>query len=297
MPSHTFPMPIIPGADLMSPKELAAAREVLFKPMSPGTMAVYQKHWGYFVQWAYENGHEPLPASPDVINSYISSLNNKAPSTTRNAAAAIRKAHTNAGHQSPTMDPSVRVTLALNDKANARPLRQSTPLTQKHFLAIKEQAYIPKPSETPHHANRRAATDIALIAFMRDTLCRRSEAAAARWQDIEENPDGTIQLRMAQPETDLPEEDTPAYISQETQALLAEMVESRGQQPKPSDRIFRIAEKQVSNRIQAAAEHANLEGNFSGESPRAGMAKDLGWLILPTLVEPREPPSYPDAHP
>lgn len=281
MPSHPFPMPIIPGTDLLSPKELAAAQEVLLKPMSPGTMAVYEKHWDYFVQWAHDNDHEALPASPEVMNSYISSLHNKAPSTIRTAAAAIRKAHTNAGHPSPTTFPSVRIALALVGKANARLLRQSTPLTQAHFLAIKERAYIPRPSETSHQTNRRAATDIALIAFMRDTLCRRSAAAAARWRDIEENPDGTAQLRIAQPETDQPREDTPAYISQDTQALLAKMVESRGRQPGPNDTIFRIGEKQVSNRIQAAAEHANLDGNFSGESPRAGMAKDLGWMNFP----------------
>ena len=281
MTSHPFPMPIIPGADLMSPKELAAAREVLFKPMSPGTMAVYEKHWGYFVQWAYENGHEPLPASPDVMNSYISSLHDKSPSTIRTAAAAIKKAHTNAGHPSPTTFPSVRMALALVERANARPLRQSTPLTQEHFLAIRERAYIPKPSETPNQTNRRAATDIALIAFMRDTLCRRSEAAAARWRDIEEHPDGTAQLRIAQPETDQPEGNTSAYISQDTQALLAEMVESRGRKPRPNDTIFRIGDRQISNRIQAAAEHASLEGNFRGESPRTGMAKELGWLNSP----------------
>ncbi len=293
MPNHPFPMPTIPGAALMSPQKLAAAQEILLKAMRPRTLAAYEKQWNYFVQWAHDNDHEPLPASPEALNSYISRLDGMAPATVRIATAAIRKAHTNAGHQSPTMDPSVRVTLALNDRVTARPPSQSTPLTQDHFLTIKERAYIPKPGETPHQTNRHAATDIALIAFMRDTLCRRSEAAAAQWQDIEDTPDGPAQLRIAHSETHLPEEDTPAYISQETQALLEEMVESRVRKPKPTDRIFHLGERQISNRIQAAAGHTNLDGKFRGESPRTGMAKDIGWMNSPPWQKQENPPLIP----
>ena len=296
MSNHPFPMPTIPGTELMSPQELAAAQRVLLKPMSPSTLAAYEKEWDHFVQWADENDHQPLPASPDVIISYLHSLGDKAPSTVRRTAAALSKAHTNAGYPPPTQEPSVRITLASIDDANARPLRRSEPLTQAHFLAIRERAYISKTSETPHQTNRRAATDIALIAFMRDTLCRSSEAAAAQWQDIEETPDGTAQLRIAHSGTAPQKEGTPAYISQETQELLAEMVESRGRRPRPNDTIFRIGERQISKRIQAAAEHANLDGDFRGESPRAGMAKDLGWLNSPpgrNTTEPQEPAHHP----
>ena len=66
-----------------------------------------------------------------------------------------------------------------------------------------------------------------------------------------------------------------AHISPETQELLIDMMESRDRRPKGTDQIFRIGEKQISNRIKAAAEHAGLEGDFSGHSPRVGMAQDL----------------------
>ena len=52
MSNHPFPMPTIPGTELMSPQELAAAQRVLLKPMSPSTLAAYEKEWDHFVQWA-----------------------------------------------------------------------------------------------------------------------------------------------------------------------------------------------------------------------------------------------------
>ena len=275
MPRHPFPKPIIPDADLLSPEEVQTIQQILLKSVAPGTLTLYEKHWDYFVQWAYDNHHEPLPASPGVVGSYLSSREGKSPSTLRTAAAAIGKAHMNAGHPSPTMDPLVRGTLSSIDKTNVRPPQQATGLTHERFLTVKERAYTPKPDETPHQTNRRAATDIALIAFMRDTLCRRSETAAARWQDIEEGADGSVSLRIPRSKSDQTGKGQYAHLSPETQELLINMMESRDRRPKGTDKIFRIGERQIANRIKAAAEHAGLEGDFSGHSPRVGMAQDL----------------------
>ena len=283
MPRHPFPKPIIPDADLLSPNEVQTAQQILMKPVAPGTLTLYQKHWDYFVQWAYENQHEPLPASPGVVGSYLSSREDRSPSTLRTAVAAIGKAHMNAGHLSPTMAPLVRGTLTSIEKTNVRTQQQATGLTRERFLTIKERAYTPRPGETPHQTKRRAATDIALIAFMRDTLCRRSETAVARWQDIEEGSEGTVALHIPRSKTDQTGKGHYAYLSPETQELLIDMSKSQGRRPKQTDKIFRIGERQISNRIKAAAEHAGLEGNFSGHSPRVGMVRDLAEYDFETV--------------
>ena len=276
MPRHPFPKPTIPDADLLSPEEVQTIQQMLLKSVAPGTLTLYEKHWDYFVQWAYDNHYEPLPASPGVVGSYLSSREGKSPSTLKTAAAAIGKAHMNAGHPSPTMDPLVRGTLSsIKRTNNVRPPQQATGLTHERFLTVKERAYTPKQDETPHQTNRRAATDIALIAFMRDTLCRRSETAAARWQDMKEGADGSISLYIPISKIDQTGKGNYAHLSPETQELLINMVESRARHPKETDQIFRIGERQISNRIKAAAEHAGLEGDFSGHSPRVGMAQDL----------------------
>ena len=276
MAKHPFPNPIVPEDEQLSDEEVQTVQRTLIRSLAPGSLTLYQKHWSYFVQWACNNGHDTLPASPGVVASYLSSQEDKAPSTLTAAAAAIGKAHTNAGYSSPTMHPLVRETLRSIKRTSARTQRQATGLRQRGFLTIKKRAYTPKAGETPHQTNRRAATDIALIAFMRDTLCRRSEASEAQWQDLEEAPDGTVSLHIPHSKTDQTGIGQYAHISPETGRLLIGMVQSRGRHPKPTDRIFRMGERQVSNRIQAAAEHAGLTGHFSGHSPRVGMAKDLG---------------------
>ena len=272
---HPFPKPIVPDDEQLSPEEVRTVQQTLLSLVAPGTLTLYRKHWSYFVQWACDNGHETLPASAGVVASYLSSQEDKSPYTLTVAAAAIGRAHVNAGHPSPMMHPLVRGTLTSIKKKNVRTQRQATGLTHKHFLAIKERSSTPKLGETPHQTKRRAATDIALIAVMRDTLCRRSETAIALWHDIEESPDGTVSLHIPRSKTDQTGKGQNAHLSPETQELLIDMVQSRGRSPKQTDKIFRMGERQISNRIKAAAEHVGLEGQFSGHSPRVGMAQDL----------------------
>ena len=275
MPRHLFPKPMIPDDEELSSEEVQTIQEKVMKSVAPGTLTLYEKHWDYFVQWASENDHQPLPATSGVVASYLSSQEDKSASTLSVATAAIRKAHINAGHPSPTMHPIVRAALNASLKTDVRTPQQATGLTLDLFLAIKRRAHTPKPGETRHQTKRRAATDIALIAFMRDTLSRRSETAVARWQDIEESPDGTVSLRISRSKTDQTGKGHYAHISPETQELLIDMTNSRDRRPKQTEKVFRMGERQISNRIKAAAEHAGLEGNFSGHSPRVGMAQDL----------------------
>lgn len=280
---HPFPTPVIPDDEDLSPEEIQIIQQKLMKSVSAGTLTLYEKHWHYFVQWALENHHKSLPASPGVVASYLSSRDRSSPSSLKIAVAAIRKAHLNAGHPLPTMHPLVSGTLSSIEKNPERAPQQATGLTHDLFLTIKERAYKPKDGETSFQTNRRAATDIALIAFMRDTLCRRSETAAARWRDIHEEPDGTTTLHIPFSKTDQTGKGADAYLSPETQVLLIEMVESKGRRPKPTDKIFRMGERQIANRIKAATEHAGLTGNFSGHSPRVGMAQDLAQADYETV--------------
>ena len=49
----------------------------------------------------------------------------------------------------------------------------------------------------------------------------------------------------------------------------------RGEDSDDTTRVFRMTTRTVANRIKAAAEAAKIKGNFSGHSPRVGMAQDL----------------------
>ena len=65
------------------------------------------------------------------------------------------------------------------------------------------------------------------------------------------------------------------YLGPPTMQALAEM---RPGSPAPRDYVFRLSPVQIRRRIQAAARAARLDGFFSGDSPRLGMAQDLDEL-------------------
>ena len=116
---------------------------------------------------------------------------------------------------------------------------------------------------------------------MRDCLLRRSEAAAARWRDLEREPDGSGRFTVPCSKTDQEGEGAVLFVTKDTmKALLA----IRPAFPKPGEKIFDCHPSTVCRIIQRLAVRAGLYGDFSGHSPRVGMTQDLARLGS-TLVE------------
>ena len=89
---------------------------------------------------------------------------------------AIRAAHIEAAGPDPTATEAVRRILRGLSRERARQGRY--------------QAATPR-TESPEAARRWGAVDIALASVMRDTMLRRSEAAALTWADVEFRSDGS----------------------------------------------------------------------------------------------------------
>ena len=255
-------------------RRVAQAQE---NALAKGTQTVYYKHWKTFADWCYDNAYRALPAHVDTVSLY---LTERADTGTKVATlgpvlAAIRHYHEGAELTSPTTNPRVKKTLkGLAREYPCRPA-QVTALDQDAFDAICEAADIPKGKETPHQTARRAAFDRALISFSRDILARPENTAAAEWRHIQETPDGKYVLSIPHSKTDQTHQGANAYITELTAEFLDKMVDTMKIRPRPSGKIFGISERQIANRIQAAAEHAKLEGRYRGHSPRIGMAIDL----------------------
>ena len=153
-------------------------------------------------------------------------------------------------------------------------------LTARHLAAIRATARLPRtgPSgrvEAEKTARRRGAIDIALIATMRDALLRRSEAVALTWADIEFLPDGTARLTIRRSKTDQEGEGAVQFVGTEATADL-KAIRPRGSGDAVGQPVFGLRTgRSIANRIRAAAKAAGLEGDFSGHSPRIGMAQDL----------------------
>ena len=255
-------------------RRVAQAQE---NALAKGTQTVYYKHWKVFADWCFDNAYRALPAHVDTVSLY---LTERADTGTKVATlgpilAAIRHYHEGVELTSPTTNPRVKKTLkGLAREYPCRPA-QVTALDQDAFDAICEAADIPKGNETPHQTARRAAFDRALISFSRDILARPENTAAAEWHHIQETPDGKYVLFIPHSKTDQTHQGANAYITELTTEFLDKMVDTMKIRPRPSSKIFGISERQIANRIQAAAEHAKLEGRYRGHSPRIGMAIDL----------------------
>ena len=245
--------------------------------LAKGSKDLYRKHWEAFVDWSSKNHYAWLPAHPDTISAYLTERadNKTKVPTLRTILAAIRHYHEAKRYTSPTTNPDVKLTLKGLSREYPHAPRQVAALNQEAFDAIFEAALQPKEHETAEQASKRAVYDLALISFSRDVLARPSEAAAAEWQHVEEMPDGRYVLFIPRSKTDQAGEGDYAFLTQLTMRLLGQLFRMRKPAPKATDHIFPISERQISNRIQAAAEHAKLEGRYRGQSARVGMATDL----------------------
>ena len=254
------------------------------------TYRVYGIQWRGFVQWCDDKGVKALPASPAVVGAYLAKRADSGASWSSLGTmnAAIRKYHEDEGFESPTLDRRLRrLRKGIRNEINVAP-KQVEGLTRDVFILIAAAGWEPRPGESPERALLRAVTDIALIALMRDCMLRRSEVARAKWQDLESRPGGRGALHIVKSKTRRSGGSVLKYVSLDTMVYLFRMLDVRGgREPRLVDPIFGIGEKQVCNRIQKAAEGANLLGRYRGHSPKIGMAHDLAEknFEMPSLMQ------------
>lgn len=81
---------------------------------SPATERAYRRDWQDFTAWCQANGHQLLPAEPEVIAEYLiaQAAEGHKPSTVARRAAAIGATHRDAGHLNPCTADVVRSTVA-----------------------------------------------------------------------------------------------------------------------------------------------------------------------------------------
>ena len=120
-------------------------------------------------------------------------------------------------------------------------------------------------------AESRGKADIAMICLMPDAMFRVSETAAAKWEDIEVQADGTERLMIRRSRTDPEREDAIAFISRLTMKSLNTIRNGATD----SDSLIGLRPNQISRRIKQAAWAAGLANGFSRPSLRIGMARDL----------------------
>ena len=266
-------------------RHVEAVVEAAIESHSLATRRAYASAWDGFEAWCEAEGYKSIPADPETVAAYLTHRASEdcAISTIKLARAAVGYFHTTRGMPSPVNSAGViRVMrgLARRAVASKQGRGQAAGLTARHLAAIRATAHLPRtgPSgrvEAEKTARRRGAIDIALIATMRDALLRRSEAVALTWADIDFRPDGTARLTIRRSKTDQEGEGAVQFVGPVATADLR-AIRPEGSGDAIGQPVFRLRTgRSIANRISAAAKAAGLEGDFSGHSPRIGMAQDL----------------------
>jgi len=254
---------------------------------SDSTRRLYDRVWN---NYAARFGAD-LPASPVNVALYLTDIGQKScPSTVAAHAAAIAARHRDAGLESPSDNEGVKRMLSGHARRNLHVPKQASPIDTHAYERIQVTAQDPRPTrggrmESLAEAMRRGTFDIAMIGLMRDALLRRGECSALVWGDLSVEPDGTGRLLIRRSKTDQVGRGCIRYVNDALIELLHAIYNASS--ASLDDPIVPLSPSQICRRIQSACRQAGLRGNFSGHSPRIGMAVDLAraGVSLPALME------------
>src|SRR5690349_3537438 len=104
-PADPVPRALVPRVD--------QARHYYAQAKAANTLRSYRAGGQHFVSWCAVHTLEPLPATPQTLVLYLAAhAEQVTPSTLASRVAAIRFAHQQHGHASPTTHPLVRDVLS-----------------------------------------------------------------------------------------------------------------------------------------------------------------------------------------
>jgi site-specific recombinase XerD len=158
------------------------------------TTRAYASDWNQFTAWCERYRLTSLPASAAVIALYLTSLARRglAVSTIRRRAAAIARAHRQAGHLPATSDPRVLTVMEGIARVHGAAPSKKTALLRDPLLEVIDRI------DTATNAGLR---DRALLLLGFAVGLRRSELVAVTVEDLSPSPDG-LRIRIARSKTD-----------------------------------------------------------------------------------------------
>jgi integrase len=252
------------------------AREFATASRSEATLAAYASDLRHFSAWADANDLAALPADPETVALYLTSMADTfRPSTLSRRVAAISVAHQHAGFASPTTDALVRSVLAGIRRTMGVAPKQAAPATIGEIRRMTARM-----GESTIEIRDRA---ILLLGFA--GAFRRSELVSLDVSDLQERADGIL-VALRRSKTDQEGHgDTKAIpfgIDAETcpvrslRAWISAAAITDGPIFRPVDRHGDVASSRLSGTavalvVKRAAELAGLDPSvYSGHSLRAG---------------------------
>src|SRR5438128_6092965 len=173
-PADPVPLALVPRVD--------QARHYFAQAKAANTLRSYHAGWQHFVRWCAAHALQALPATPQTLVLYLTARAEQVtPGTLASRVAAIRFAHQQRGHASPTTHPLVRDVLSGIRRTRGTRPGQVQGLTRDLLTRL--------PQATGD--SLRDQRTRALLAAASDLLARRSALVALVVEDLERTPDGS----------------------------------------------------------------------------------------------------------
>jgi site-specific recombinase XerD len=252
------------------------AREFATASRSDATLAAYASDLRHFWAWTEANDLAGLPATPETVALYLTSMaDDFKASTISRRVAAISVAHQHAGLPSPTMDARVRSVLTGIRRTNGTAPRQVAPATIGEIRKMTARM-----GESTIELRDRA---ILLLGFA--GAFRRSELVSLDLSDLRDQPDGIlVMLRRSKIDQEGLGETKAIPLGSDAETCPVRALRrwiavagiSDGPIFRPVDRHAsvaptRLSGKAVSHIVKRAASRAGLDSSvYAGHSLRAG---------------------------
>ena len=271
------------GSHLPIEKRKRIARAMAHADITDRTLEKYVRYaWIPFkTSWCPANSTSPEQATPGDISAFLCEIaDEKGPTFAANTFNGLNYVFKRVR---PTDNPaavaSVRKTLRGLKRERPSPPRQATPIGTEDLAILIKTAHN-RPREFEDKNRLRAAVDIALLCTMHDSATRAEETANAKWDDLQDAPDGRggSVLTIRSSKTDQLHEGAVLYLTQVTTDAINHMKDVRqelGIADTGDDRIFRLSAQSIYRRIRAACKFAKLQGRYTAHSLRVGIAQDL----------------------
>lgn len=250
---------LVTGAAALS----EGVRRALEASLSENTRRSYLSQWELFESWCRLRGRRSLPAEPaDVADYLVERATGHRMATLSAGRSAVSFVHRARGEADPCSSELVRSTLRGLARKIGVPRHQKGALTDQALEVLREKC--------------QDVLTLAMVHVMGDAGLRRSEASALTWGDVEEAEDGSGLVTVKRSKTDQEGEGEVVAITPRSMALLRKL----GRQD-DGERVFPLSDGQIARRIKAAAREAGLGDDFSGHSPRIGMARRMAKKSAP----------------
>jgi len=161
---------------------------------SINTSRAYASDWAQFTAWCERYTLESLPASAAVVGLYLTSMAKRglSVSTIRRRAAAIARAHRQAGLLPATSDPRVQTVLEGIARVHGAAVKKKTALLRDPLLELIDRIDL---------TDTAGVRDRAMLLLGFAIGLRRSELVALTVEDLSPSPDG-IRIRIRRAQTD-----------------------------------------------------------------------------------------------